>query len=94
MELSILDIAKRAGVSKSTVSRVINGGSVSPSTKELVEQTMAEMGYSPNYMARALRGVHTNVVGSCPLAAACSNASPSQGESPEYQTRFGRMTVT
>ena len=76
MELSILDIAKRAGVSKSTVSRVINGGSVSPSTKELVEQTMAEMGYSPNYMARALRGVHTNVVGILSLGSSMFKCQP------------------
>ncbi len=63
MELSILDIAKRAGVSKSTVSRVINGGSASPKTRELIERTMQEMGYYPNYMARGLRGVHNTVVG-------------------------------
>lgn len=63
MELSILDIAKRAGVSKSTVSRVINGGSASPKTRELIEHTMQEMGYYPNYMARGLRGVHNTVVG-------------------------------
>lgn len=63
MELSILDIAKRSGVSKSTISRVLNGGSVSPRTRELVERTMQEMGYYPNYMARGLRGVHNTVVG-------------------------------
>ena len=63
MELSILDIAKRSGVSKSTISRVLNGGSVSPRTRELVERTMQEMGYYPNYMARGLRGVHHTVVG-------------------------------
>lgn len=63
MEFSILDIAKKAGVSKSTISRVINGGSVSPKTRKIVEDTMREMGYSPNYMARGLRGVHNTVVG-------------------------------
>ena len=63
MEFSILDIAQKAGVSKSTISRVINGGSVSPKTRKIVEDTMREMGYSPNYMARGLRGVHNTVVG-------------------------------
>lgn len=63
MELSIHDIAKKAGVSKSTVSRVINGGSVSDRAREQVQKAMDEMGYYPNYMARGLRGVHNTVVG-------------------------------
>lgn len=63
MEFSILDIAKKAGVSKSTISRVINGGSVSPKTRKDRGGHHAGDGVFPNYMARGLRGVHNTVVG-------------------------------
>ena len=63
MKLSILDIAKKSGVSKSTVSRVINGGSVSEISRRKVLDTMQELGYYPNFMARGLRGVKNPVVG-------------------------------
>ena len=63
MAVSILDIAKHAGVSKSTVSRVMCGGSVNETTKEIVLRAMQELGYTPNYMARGLRGRKNPVVG-------------------------------
>lgn len=57
-------IAKLAGVSRSTVSRVINGYSnVPPETKEKVERIIKEYGYIPNSSARNLAGKPTNSIG-------------------------------
>lgn len=58
------EIARLAGVSRSTVSRVINGYSnVPPETKAKVEQVIKEYGYIPNYSARNLAGKSTNSIG-------------------------------
>lgn len=52
---TIKDIAKAAGVSLATVSRVINDGpKVGDETRKRVKQIMADMGYRPNANARAL----------------------------------------
>ena len=53
---TLLDVARRAGVSPMTVSRVVNGsGPVSPALRARVEQALAETGYMPNTLARNLR---------------------------------------
>ncbi len=58
------EIAQLAGVSRSTVSRVINGYSnVPPKTKEKVEQIIKQYGYIPNSSARNLAGKPTNSIG-------------------------------
>ncbi len=58
------DVAKRAGVSPMTVSRVINNsGYIHPSTRERVEQAIAELGYVPNALARSLRFKQTKTLG-------------------------------
>ena len=50
------DVARLAGVSGQTVSRVANGyGTVLPETRDRVLDAMAKLGYSPNSAARALR---------------------------------------
>jgi DNA-binding LacI/PurR family transcriptional regulator len=47
------DIARHAGVSQSTVSRVINDyPSISDATRERVRRAMEELGYTPNAAAR------------------------------------------
>ena len=56
MASSIWDVAKRAGISKSTVSRVMNGGSASEKTRAAVLDAIEELQYYPNGMARGLRG--------------------------------------
>ncbi len=59
----IWDVAKLAGVSKSTVSRVITGGDhVKPETKRLVEQAMSELDYTPSYFAQAIRSGKTRTI--------------------------------
>ena len=49
------DVARLAGVSHQTVSRVINGqNNLRPATRERVEQAIRQLGYRPNTAARAL----------------------------------------
>jgi DNA-binding LacI/PurR family transcriptional regulator len=49
------DVAKRAGVSQTTVSRVLNGvDTVKPKTRERVLQAIEELQYRPNLIARSL----------------------------------------
>ena len=57
---TISDVARRAGVSPVTVSRVINKtGTVSASTEQRVEQAIAELGYVPSGVAQSLRSKRT-----------------------------------
>lgn len=58
------DIAIQAGVSQSTVSRVLQGhANVSPDTRERVLRVLAETGYRPNPNAQAMRGKSTDNIG-------------------------------
>lgn len=58
------EIAKLAGVSRSTVSRVINNyPNVPPETREKVERVIREYGYIPNNSARNLAGKPANAIG-------------------------------
>ncbi|OHW62477.1 catabolite control protein A [Andreesenia angusta] len=55
MVATIKDVAKKAGVSISTVSRVVNDSKpVSPEVKKKVMETIEELGYKPNEIARTL----------------------------------------
>ena len=63
MSVSIKEVANRAGVSISTVSRVINGSkNVSPLLKVKVERVIAETNYSANSIARGLKISKTNKI--------------------------------
>ncbi len=58
------DVARRAGVSHQTVSRVLNGHpNVSPETRADVLAAIRELGYRPNVAARTLVTGKTNVLG-------------------------------
>jgi LacI family transcriptional regulator len=60
---TVHDVAKRAGVSPITVSRVINNsGYISAETKTRVETAIKEIGYVPNTLARGLRSKRTNTL--------------------------------
>jgi LacI family transcriptional regulator len=62
--VTIIDIADAAGVSKSTVSLVLTGrGSVKPETREHVLKVMAELGYVYNRGAANLRNAQSKIVG-------------------------------
>lgn len=61
--VTLLDVAKKANVSKMTVSWVINHPEqVTDELRELVERAMQELNYQPNYVAQALVNNRTNVV--------------------------------
>ncbi|MCL9781137.1 LacI family transcriptional regulator [Vibrio sp. S4M6] len=58
------DVAAMAGVSRATVSRVINGESkVREKTKQLVEKAIADLGYTPNLAAKALASSKSHTLG-------------------------------
>ncbi|MGA2493413.1 MAG: LacI family DNA-binding transcriptional regulator [Roseiarcus sp.] len=60
----IVDVARRAGVSVGSVSRVINEHpSVSPATRERVEIAVRELGYVPNAIAGSLRSRRSKTIG-------------------------------
>lgn len=61
---TLKDVAARAGVSRSAVSRTFtDGASVSPKMRQKVEQAAAELGYSPNFLARSLTTRRTKLIG-------------------------------
>ena len=64
MKPTIQDVAKLAGVSPSTVSRVINGSApISEPTKQRVYEAMEMLNYEVNVIASSLRSKRTNVIG-------------------------------
>lgn len=65
MKVTIVDVAKKAGVSKTTVSRIINGNyaNATPETVERVLKVIKELDYRPNTLAKGLKQVKTKVIG-------------------------------
>ena len=57
------DLAALSGVSRATVSRVINGGSVSEATRRRVQEVLERADYRPNLAARTLASGRSGVVG-------------------------------
>jgi LacI family transcriptional regulator len=74
--VSIKDVARIAGVSDKTVSRVVNGeANVHPDTQQKVERAIADLNYVPNLNARLVRtnrsrsiGVMTDLVSTTPYS--------------------------
>ena len=65
MKITIEDVARRAGVSKTTVSRILNGN-YNHNTKETIEKVLKavkELEYRPNALAKGLKSMKTNVIG-------------------------------
>lgn len=67
MSVTLNDIAAQAGVSVSTVSRVLSGKAeryrISESTCVVIKRTAKELNYRPNHLARGLRLNKTNTIG-------------------------------
>ncbi|MCB0188220.1 MAG: LacI family DNA-binding transcriptional regulator [Caldilineaceae bacterium] len=62
--VTIIDVARRAGVSYATVSRVMNNEAyVKAETRQRVQHALAELGYVANRQARSLRGGRTYTIG-------------------------------
>ncbi len=64
MAVTLKDVAKRAGVSRSAVSRTFTeGASVSDKTRAKVQKAADELGYSPNALASSLTTGRTKLIG-------------------------------
>lgn len=64
MNTTIYDVAREAGVSMATVSRVVNGNpNVKPTTRKKVLEAIEKLGYRPNAVARGLASKRTTTVG-------------------------------
>lgn len=64
MKPKIQDVARLAGVSPTTVSRVLNNrGYISDETRKKVNKAMKELNYFPNDIARSLFNKRTNLIG-------------------------------
>lgn len=62
--MTMKEIAQLAGVSKATVSRVINNSqNVSPSLRKKVDKVLKETGYTPNLLAQELATKQTKLIG-------------------------------
>lgn len=61
--MTIRDVAREAGVSVGSVSRVLNGLAVSDRMKRKVDVAMAKLGYQPNALARSMRTRSTGAIG-------------------------------
>lgn len=63
-KITSLQVAKRAGVSQSAVSRVFTpGASVSAKTREKVRKAASDLGYRPNVLARAMVSGKSRIIG-------------------------------
>jgi LacI family transcriptional regulator len=64
MPVTIADVARRAGVSTATVSRVLAGlGGARPATRARIEAAARELGYRPSAIARSLKSRTTKTFG-------------------------------
>ena len=62
--ITLADVADRAGVSSATVSRVVNDyPHVRPEVRERVQQAIEELGYHPDLIARSLAGQQSGILG-------------------------------
>ena len=64
-QVTMKDIAQKAGITRQTVSEILNNKTlrVSKSTREKVLQIAREMNYRPNYFAKTLKTGITNYIG-------------------------------
>lgn len=63
MAVTLREIAKKAGVSAMTVSRVLNGGYVAAETRARIEAAIAELEYIPNRVAKSLNTNKSGTIG-------------------------------
>jgi LacI family transcriptional regulator len=62
--VTLVDVAKQAGVSVMTASRALSGeGYASDETRAKVQAAAQQLGYAPNALARMMKGGRTNVIG-------------------------------
>ena len=62
-KLTIVDIAKMAGVGTTTVSRYFNGGNLKKETRERIKEIVDKYNYTPNTFAKALKSIDSKIIG-------------------------------
>ena len=62
-KLTIVDIAKMAGVGTTTVSRYFNGGNLKNETRERIKEIVDKHNYTPNTFAKALKSTDSKIIG-------------------------------
>ena len=62
-KLTIVDIAKMAGVGTTTVSRYFNGGNLKKETRERIKEIVEKYNYTPNTFAKALKSTDSKIIG-------------------------------
>ena len=62
-KLTIVDIAKMAGVGTTTVSRYFNGGNLKKETYERIKEIVDKYNYTPNTFAKALKSTDSKIIG-------------------------------
>ena len=60
---TIKDVARRTGLSLSTISKYLNGGNVREENRLAIDAAVAELGYSVNVFARSLKANRSMTVG-------------------------------
>ena len=81
---TIYDVARIAGVSPKTVSRVLNGdGPVGQRTRQEVEEAISKLGYVPSLAARGLRSNRSGLVGVISGAVSEADEEPQLSGLPE-----------
>lgn len=89
---TLADVARHAGVSTATVSRCLNSpGQVVGHTRERVMRAVNELGYAPNFSARALAAKRTNTIGA--VIPTMENAVFARGVQA-FQEELGRNGFT
>jgi LacI family transcriptional regulator len=91
---TIYDVAKAAGVSPKTVSRVMNGDApVNARTRALVEAAMSELGYVPSSAARTMRSQRSGLIGLVTGAISGRQAAGDASGLPDLQIVQGIQRV-
>ena len=62
-KLTIVDIARMAGVGTTTVSRYFNGGNLKKETHERIKEIVDKYNYTPNTFAKALKSTDSKIIG-------------------------------
>ncbi|MEM8786685.1 MAG: LacI family DNA-binding transcriptional regulator [Pseudomonadota bacterium] len=91
---TIYDVAKIAGVSPKTVSRVLNDATpVAQTTRRAVEAAIEQLGYVPSYAARTMRSNRSGLVGLISGAISEVPSSPELSGLPEIYIFQGIQTL-
>lgn len=62
-KITVVDIARMAGVGTSTITRYFNGGSIKKETRDKIKKIVEKYNYVPNSFAKALKGSSSKIIG-------------------------------